>query len=250
MNRIITLLRKYLTKYLSTRMVFLVDMIMSFAASCCTIMLIKLISNDDILFTDQSAVWLVSSFVFSFAFIWGLKTYRIIIRHSTIKELGSFILVALFKQLMSGFVFGLLYGFELDLLMLTVVDFFLTFSFFFIVRVFMTLLYDAIKGQLDQRNQCQNVLIYGITEKSVSIISRLASSQQLGAGHGGGDFFIVSDFIHAIRTGERPAVDVYDACEWTAVGLLSELSVTNNGRTMAVPRFRKGATLAEKIIKL
>ena len=177
MNRIITLLRKYLTKYLSTRMVFLVDMIMSFAASCCTIMLIKLISNDDILFTDQSAVWLVSSFVFSFAFIWGLKTYRIIIRHSTIKELGSFILVALFKQLMSGFVFGLLYGFELDLLMLTVVDFFLTFSFFFIVRVFMTLLYDAIKGQLDQRNQCQNVLIYGITEKSVSIISRLASSQ-------------------------------------------------------------------------
>ena len=150
---------------------------MSFAASCCTIMLIKLISNDDILFTDQSAVWLVSSFVFSFAFIWGLKTYRIIIRHSTIKELGSFILVALFKQLMSGFVFGLLYGFELDLLMLTVVDFFLTFSFFFIVRVFMTLLYDAIKGQLDQRNQCQNVLIYGITEKSVSIISRLASSQ-------------------------------------------------------------------------
>lgn len=176
MNRIITLLRKYLTKYLSTRMVFLVDMIMSFAASCCTILLIKLISNDDILFTDQSAVWLVSSFVFSFAFIWGLRTYRIIIRHSTIKELGSFILVALFKQLMSGFVFGLLYGFELDVLMLTVVDFFLTFSFFFIVRVFMTLLYDAIKGQLDQRNQCQNVLIYGITEKSVSIISRLASS--------------------------------------------------------------------------
>ena len=176
MNRIITLLRKYLTKYLSTRMVFLVDMIMSFAASCCTILLIKLISNDDILFTDQSAVWLVSSFVFSFAFIWGLKTYRIIIRHSTIKELGFFILVALFKQLMSGFVFGLLYGFELDVLMLTVVDFFLTFSFFFIVRVFMTLLYDAIKGQLEQRNQCQNVLIYGITEKSVSIISRLASS--------------------------------------------------------------------------
>lgn len=79
---------------------------------------------------------------------------------------------------------------------------------------------------------------------------RIATSEQAGAGHGGGDFFIVSDFIHAIRTGERPAVDVYDACEWTAVGLLSELSVTNNGRTMAVPRFRKGATLAEKIIKL
>lgn len=79
---------------------------------------------------------------------------------------------------------------------------------------------------------------------------RTATAEQAGAGHGGGDFFIVSDFIEAIRTGCKPAVDVYDACEWTAVGLLSELSVVNNGRTMTLPRFRKGATLAEKVIKL
>ena len=45
-------------------------------------------------------------------------------------------------------------------------------------------------------------------------------------------------------------MDVYDACEWTAVGLLSELSVVNNGRTMTVPRFRPGATLEEKTVKL
>ncbi len=79
---------------------------------------------------------------------------------------------------------------------------------------------------------------------------RVATAEQAGAGHGGGDFFIVSDFIDAIRTGNKPAVDVYDACEWTAVGLLSELSVVNNGRTMSVPRFHKGAKLEDKIIKL
>ncbi len=79
---------------------------------------------------------------------------------------------------------------------------------------------------------------------------RTATAEQAGAGHGGGDFFIVSDFIDAIRTGSRPAVDVYDACEWTAVGLLSELSVVNNGRTMTVPRFRRGATLEDKIVKI
>ena len=176
MNRIISLLRKYLTKYLSTKIVFLVDMIMSVAASIGTILLVKLMSVNDFLFTDESAVWLICSALFSFSFIWGLRTYRIIIRHSTIKELGFFILVALFKQVMSGFVFGLLFGFDLHVLILMIVDFFLTFSFFFLVRIFMTLLYDAIKGHLDQRNQCQNVLIYGISEKSVSIISRLASS--------------------------------------------------------------------------
>lgn len=79
---------------------------------------------------------------------------------------------------------------------------------------------------------------------------RTATAEQAGAGHGGGDFFIVSDFIEAIRTGRKPAVDVYDACEWTAVGLLSELSVVNNGRTIAVPRFRKGAGIEDKIVKL
>lgn len=176
MNRIISLLRTYLTKYLSTKIVFLVDMIMSVAASIGTILLVKLMSVNDFLFTDESAVWLICSALFSFSFIWGLRTYRIIIRHSTIKELGFFILVALFKQVMSGFVFGLMFGFDLHVLMLMIVDFFLTFSFFFLVRIFMTLLYDAIKGHLDQRRQCQNVLIYGISEKSVSIISRLASS--------------------------------------------------------------------------
>lgn len=163
-------------KYLSTGIVFLLDMLMSMAASVSTIILVKLISYDDILFLDQSAVWLMSSAAFSFVFILGLKTYRIIIRHSTLRELGQFILVAFYKQLMSGFVFGLLFGFNIDVLILMIVDFFLTVSFFFLVRIMMTFLYDTIKRHLNQRYQWQNVLIYGISEKSVSIISRLENS--------------------------------------------------------------------------
>ena len=170
------MLRGYTTKYLSTRVVFLVDMIMSMLASIGTILIVKLFSQNDFLFTHESATWLVTSFVFSFCFIWALRTYRIIIRHSTIKEFGLFVLVALFKQLMSGFVYGLIYGFALNVLMLMMVDFFLTFCAFFLVRISMTLVYEAIKGRLDHRKECQNVLIYGVSEKSVSIISRLANS--------------------------------------------------------------------------
>ena len=176
MEKIITLLKGYMTKYLSTRIVFLLDMIMSLIASVGTILLVKLFSHSDILYTNESAIWIISSAVFSFAFIWGLRTYRIIIRHSTIKELGFFILVALFKALANGFVFGLIYGYSLQLLMLTLVDFFLTFSLFFLVRIAMTLAYDAIKGKLDHKRECKNILIYGVSEKSVSLISRLSNS--------------------------------------------------------------------------
>ncbi len=77
-----------------------------------------------------------------------------------------------------------------------------------------------------------------------------ATPEQLGAGHGGGDFFIVEDFIEAIRRNEQPELNVYRACEWTAVGLLSALSVTNGGKTMEVPRFRPAMPLEEKRVKL
>ena len=176
MKRIIGFLNEYLTKYLSTRVVFLLDMLMSMLASIVTIPLLKFFIHSDSLFSNSSVVWIAASFVFSFCFIWALRTYRIIIRHSTLMELSKFVLVALGKELMSGFVFGLLFGFDTQLLMLMIVDFFLTFTFFFVLRVAMLLFYNAIKTKLGFRNRCKNVIIYGINEKSVSLIARLQNS--------------------------------------------------------------------------
>jgi predicted dehydrogenase len=77
-----------------------------------------------------------------------------------------------------------------------------------------------------------------------------ATEEQKNTGHAGGDFFIVEDFVNAIQKGTPPAIDVYQACEWTAVGLLSELSITNKNRTMDMPNFRKNMPYEEQIIKL
>ena len=79
---------------------------------------------------------------------------------------------------------------------------------------------------------------------------RLASDEQRQTGHGGGDFFIVEDFIQSILKGIPPPVDVYTACEWTAVGLLSELSITNQSRQIDMPHFRKNMPYNEQIIRL
>ena len=61
---------------------------------------------------------------------------------------------------------------------------------------------------------------------------------------------IVKDFVDAVRGETKPAIDVYTACEWTAVGLLSGISVTNNGYPMEVPHFRPRMPLEEKRITL
>ena len=77
-----------------------------------------------------------------------------------------------------------------------------------------------------------------------------ATEAQKKAGHNGGDFFIVEDFINAVKTGVQPELDVYKACEWTAVGLLSAISVTNGAKTIEIPNFRKNMPLEEKRIIL
>ena len=63
-------------------------------------------------------------------------------------------------------------------------------------------------------------------------------AQARGAGHGGGDFLVAHAFVQAVL-GEAPnPVDVFRAVEWTAVGLLSTVSIGQGGAPMAVPDFR------------
>lgn len=66
----------------------------------------------------------------------------------------------------------------------------------------------------------------------------------------GGDDFMVADFVDSIINKKPPPVSVYEACEWTSVGLLSAMSVVNKGKSMDVPRFRKNMPKEEQIINL
>lgn len=79
---------------------------------------------------------------------------------------------------------------------------------------------------------------------------KTATEEVKKAGHWGGDYFIVEDFVDSILNGKNPYIDVYDACEWTAVGLLSEISVMNGGKIIEMPKFRKNMPRKEQIVKL
>lgn len=170
-------LRKYLNSYISTRLVFVLDLIMSFGASLLTLYLVNNITVRNLFELKPLGIWLASSFLFSFIFIWAFRTYRIIIRHMTIKELSRFVLVAVSKVLMMGFVFALLDSTSKVLNLMMISDFFFTFAAFFLLRVAMLLAYDLVKVRMTQRYRFQNVLIYGVGDRSVSLISRLQNSE-------------------------------------------------------------------------
>ena len=59
------------------------------------------------------------------------------------------------------------------------------------------------------------------------------------AGHGGGDFFVLQDFLDAIEGKSAPAIDVYDAVTWSCITPLSAASVQSGGVPVEIPDFRK-----------
>jgi predicted dehydrogenase len=62
--------------------------------------------------------------------------------------------------------------------------------------------------------------------------------QATAAGHGGGDFLQIMDFLAAVR-GEAPCpIDVYTALDYSMPGLVSQESIRHGGCMLPVPDFR------------
>ena len=167
---------RFMSRYMSTRMVFLLDMVMSVAASLVMLALIDLFLYSGTFSWKLLAVWTGFATVFSFLFIWQLRTYRIIIRHMTLREMALFILVAGCKVVATGIAFGLMFSFAPLLYIMVVADFFLTFGLFFLLRIAMLFVYNLVMVRMDYKAQNHNVLVYGIDIKSVSLLSRFKDS--------------------------------------------------------------------------
>src|SRR5690606_17833555 len=59
-------------------------------------------------------------------------------------------------------------------------------------------------------------------------------------GHDGIDYFVVKEFVDAIREKRSPEMDVYDAAAWSVIGPLSEQSIAGGSIPVAVPDFTNG----------
>ncbi|HBR20151.1 MAG: hypothetical protein A2Y13_09285 [Planctomycetes bacterium GWC2_45_44] len=60
------------------------------------------------------------------------------------------------------------------------------------------------------------------------------------AGHGGGDYFVIRDFVEMVRQNKEPWIDVYDAAAWSSIGHCSKLSLDGQSKPVEMPDFTKG----------
>ena len=66
---------------------------------------------------------------------------------------------------------------------------------------------------------------------------RTRGEEAAQTGHGGGDYFVMSDFVDMVRHDEEPSIDVYDSAAWSAVIPLSQESIRNGNSSVDFPDF-------------
>ena len=69
---------------------------------------------------------------------------------------------------------------------------------------------------------------------------RTRAAEARKSGHGGGDYFVTSDFVEMVRHDREPFVDVYDSAAWSAISPLSRDSISQGSQSVEMPDFTDG----------
>lgn len=168
---------RLVSRYLNTRVVFVIDVLLSVLASF--LMLFAASGTDKGAEITPFIIlqWSIASGVFFAISSIITRSYRIIIRHSTMRDLANLVTVVTLSELMQGAVVYIVEETPLsDILWLMLLDAIFTFLLLIVVRLAMIVSYDLFKSKMRERMNIKRILVYGTHEKSIAVITRLLDS--------------------------------------------------------------------------
>lgn len=167
---------RYLSEYMDSRNVFFIDFLLSLISSFVVLLLLNYVIKSSYDSVPFALTWMCSAGVGTIAAMLIFKGYKVIIRHSSIRDLIGIFLGIFVK--FGVMLIALLIIFELSSGCLAALffDMMLTFGLLLSVRVAMIMVFDAYKGKVKDVSGRKRVLVYGTSEKSVAIITRLKNS--------------------------------------------------------------------------
>ena len=172
-------LKRYMYEYLDTRVVFFIDLALSCLSSVLVLFLITLFANSKSAYQGHFVVWwLVGAAIASLAALMLFQNYKVVIRHSQLRDLVNIFWISALKVVIMLAVLAISRHIvnPSTVLLGLLLDFLLTSFLLIALRLSMIFVYDRYKGQLKAQHNLQRVLVYGITEKSVATVSRLKDS--------------------------------------------------------------------------
>ena len=163
--------------YLRGELIFAVDLFLSLVASVSAILCVRDILGYTFYTRDFPVLYLATSLIASGIFFLATKTHCVIIRHLGPRDVIPFAITVMGKGVAILLVMSLGDAYSRVLLIIVVIDLLISSVLLLGVRVAMILVYDYVNRRLLNRGRLQQVLVYGISDKSVSVIKRLQGSQ-------------------------------------------------------------------------
>lgn len=168
-----------LDRYFNYWVVLLIDTFVSVAATLIAFLSISYLTETVV---PSSVLMLTAGVAVAASLVAFLVqgTYKIIIRYSTLKEVGRFAVACLIKEMVVVAYVSLMVrvvpDFGLHGLFYVATDLFITLASLVVLRVLMLVAYDALKSRMAANRRVKKVLIYGVDDKSVAMIMRLQNS--------------------------------------------------------------------------
>lgn len=171
----------HLEKYVSSRLIFGLDLVISVGVSLFSLFLISVLFESFSYNVPELLYWVGSSILSSVVFFLLLQTHKNIIRHSTLRELWKLGVATIGKGVMMTLAIRLIDPALLRSMYIwtaLLFDILGTVAALVSVRVFMILAYDIIRNKQRRNDKRKHVLVYGVSSKSVAQIKRLQNSER------------------------------------------------------------------------
>ena len=173
-------IEKYLsTKYLSAWLILLIDTFISVVTTAIAYLIMSALFSSRTFSPLFGLLICTAAALFSvFAFM-AFRTFRAVIRHSTLREIGKLGGAVAIKEcflLLFIVLLPLETPYAALLAMGMLLDFLLTFFSLISLRLLMIVVYDIVKGKSAHRESCKRVLVYGTDDKAIALTIRLQHS--------------------------------------------------------------------------
>ncbi|MBR0499875.1 MAG: polysaccharide biosynthesis protein [Bacteroidales bacterium] len=173
---------KVLSRYVSTGLVFALDVFLSILSAGLVAFGVHYLANyyhKPMLYWNQFVwVWLAASTVSAIFMFWLFKSYRVIIRHSSLADVLRLCAAALFAAVLDGVILAVTGLWHPNTWLILLCYFVLCVFLLVLCRVLMIRVYQELQNRFRvNKSGLQRTLIYGTGEKSIALETRLHNSK-------------------------------------------------------------------------
>ncbi|MCQ2184527.1 MAG: polysaccharide biosynthesis protein [Bacteroidales bacterium] len=173
-------LGKYVTKYLDTRIVFVLDLLLSVICSVITFLVMNLFASRNYSDWNFIACWVCGAIISTVAVMLIFRNYERIIRHMSMVDLEWHLFATAAKEVIFALILLVLlpsHKITRTFVLALSCDFLFTAFAIVGVRICMIVTYDYLRNKIEQANGRRRAFVYGTGPKSVGLITRLQTSR-------------------------------------------------------------------------